>query len=58
MKGCSNNIWMAFLLLIVLVGINYRTLIMPIWLIATTTLALLVFSIVSIMSFAYWVFKY
>ena len=58
MKGCSNNIWMAFLLLIVLVGINYRTLIMPIWLIATTTLALLVFSIVSIISFAYWVFKY
>ena len=49
---------MALLLLIVLVGINYRALIMPIWLITTTTSTLLVFSIVSIISFAYWVLKY
>lgn len=56
--GSSNNIWLTFFLTIMLVGLNYRALIMPLWVIAVISIGLVLLSVISLASYVYRIFRY
>ena len=54
---CSKNIWLSFLAVLILISVNYRALVMPLWLIISFSVGLLAFSFASFVGFVYWMVR-
>ena len=53
-RNCSKNIWLSFLAVLILISINYRALIMPLWLVVFLSIGIVIFSFASFIAFIYW----
>lgn len=56
-RGCSNNIWLSCALQIVLVGLNYRVILIAPWVITLGSLVISTFLLISFAAFFYWIYK-
>jgi hypothetical protein len=54
-RNCSRNIWLSFLAVLILVSVNYRALIMPLWTIILISILILIFPAASFIAFVYWI---
>ena len=52
---CSRNIWLSFFAGLLLISMNYRTLVIPLWLIILMLIVIVTFSLASFIAFIYWI---
>jgi hypothetical protein len=53
-RSCAGNIGWSCLATIFLMGVNFNTLVFPEWVIATLAVAILIFSLGSLVGYIYW----
>jgi len=57
LRGSSNNIWLAIVLIFLLTGMNYSSLVMPGWLLNVVMVFISFLAVVSLFSYGFWVSK-
>lgn len=53
-RTCSSNIWLSFFVTLIIMSINYRVFVMPLWLITLLSFFVPAFSFISFFFFLYW----
>ena len=53
-QGNAKNIWLTLILIFLLVFMNYRSFVVPEWLLQSVTICIATFQIVSLFSYGYW----
>lgn len=56
-KKCSKNIWLSFFGVLFIIMLNYRALVMPIWLIVAIIFTVVCYSVISLFGYAYWLIQ-
>ena len=56
-KGNSRNIWLMFILTIVLMGLNFRAYLIPELALIILTICISIFQIISLVGYCYWTIK-
>jgi len=51
---CSKNVWLSFLVELFVVMLNYRTWLIPSWLVAFIVLVIVCYSLISFYGYVYW----
>ncbi len=52
------KIWLSFFVVILLVGLNFQSLLIPMWAISLISVCLILYSLVSFVAWAYWSSKF